>query len=63
MNVIKESKIKLITIRFIHLRSFIGLKKLHQMMSLDEIEQIMDDTREGIEHQRVIENFQCDIFQ
>lgn len=29
------------------------LKKLHEMMSLDEIEDIMDDTREAIEHQRV----------
>lgn len=30
------------------------LKKLHELMSLDEIEDIMDDTREAIEHQRVI---------
>lgn len=30
------------------------LKKLHEMMSLDEIEDIMDDTRDAIEHQRVI---------
>ncbi len=29
------------------------LKKLHDMMSIDEIEDIMDDTREAIEHQRV----------
>lgn len=26
-------------------------------MSLDEIEDIMDDTREGIEHQRVSSNY------
>lgn len=30
------------------------LKKLHEMMSIDEIEDIMDDTREAIEHQRVL---------
>jgi charged multivesicular body protein 6 len=30
-----------------------SLKKLHQLMSLDEIEDIMDDTRDAIEHQRV----------
>ena len=29
------------------------LKKLNEMMSLDEVEQIMDDTRESIEYQRV----------
>ena len=29
------------------------LKKLHELMSLDEIETIMDDTREAVEHQRV----------
>ena len=31
------------------------LKKLHQLMSIDEIEDIMDDTREAIEHQRQID--------
>jgi len=31
------------------------LKKLHQMMSLDEVEQIMDDTRDSIEYQRKID--------
>ena len=31
-----------------------SLKQLHDMMSLDEIEDIMDDTREAAEHQRVI---------
>lgn len=30
-----------------------SLKQLNEMMSLDEIEDIMDDTREAIEHQRV----------
>ena len=30
------------------------LKKLNEMMSLDEVEQIMDDTRESIEYQKVI---------
>lgn len=30
------------------------LKKLNEMMSLDEIEDLMDDTREAIEHQQVI---------
>ena len=29
------------------------LKKLHEVMSIDEIEDIMDDTRDAIEHQRV----------
>ena len=29
------------------------LKKLNQMMSLEEIESIMDDTKESIEYQRV----------
>jgi charged multivesicular body protein 6 len=29
------------------------LKKLNEMMSLDEIEDIMDDTREAMEHQKV----------
>lgn len=33
------------------------LKKLHELMSIDEIEQIMDDTREGIEYQRVINKY------
>lgn len=30
------------------------LKKLHDMMSIDEIEDIMDDTKDAIEHQRVM---------
>ena len=30
------------------------LKRLHDMMSIDEIEDIMDDTKDAIEHQRVI---------
>jgi len=30
------------------------LKKLHQMMSLDEVEQILDDTKDSIEYQKVI---------
>ena len=30
------------------------LKSLHQMMSLDDIEQIMDDTKDAIEYQNVI---------
>ena len=29
------------------------LKKLHELMSLDDIEQIMDDTREAVEYQQV----------
>jgi charged multivesicular body protein 6 len=29
------------------------LKQLNDMMSLDEIEDIMDDTREAMEHQKV----------
>ena len=29
------------------------LKKLHEMLSIDQIEDIMEDTREAIEHQRV----------
>jgi charged multivesicular body protein 6 len=33
------------------------LKKLNEMMSLDEVEQIMDDTRESIEYQRVYRIF------
>ncbi len=32
------------------------------MMSLDEIEQIMDDTREGIDHQRVKINLKWCIY-
>ena len=35
-----------------------SLKQLNEMMSLDEIEDIMDDTREAIEHQRVRISFQ-----
>lgn len=30
-----------------------SLKNLHQMLSIDQIEDIMEDTREAIEHQRV----------
>ncbi len=30
------------------------LKKLNEMMSLDDIEQIMDDTKDAIEYQQVI---------
>ena len=30
------------------------LNRLHDMMSIDEIEDIMDDTKDAIEHQRVI---------
>lgn len=35
------------------------LKNLHEMLTLDQIEDIMDDTKEAIEHQRVfiLENF------
>jgi hypothetical protein len=29
------------------------LKQLHQEMSLDEVEKLMDQTREGVEYQRV----------
>lgn len=32
------------------------LKKLHEMMSLDDIEQIMDDTRDAIDYQKVTYN-------
>ena len=39
------------------------LKKLHEMMSLDEIEDIMDDTREAIDHQRVNKYKLFKIFQ
>jgi len=31
------------------------LTKLHEMMSIDEIEDIMDDTKDAIEHQRQID--------
>ncbi|CAF0716835.1 unnamed protein product [Brachionus calyciflorus] len=31
------------------------LKKLHEMLTIDQIEDIMDDTREAIEHQRQID--------
>lgn len=31
------------------------LKNLNQMLSLDEVEKIMDDTHESIEYQNVIE--------
>lgn len=30
-----------------------SLKNLHQMLSIDQIEDIMEDTREAIENQRV----------
>lgn len=30
-----------------------ALKQLHQLISIDEVEKIMDETREGIEKQRV----------
>lgn len=33
-----------------------SLKNLHQMLTIDQIEDIMEDTRESIEHQRVILN-------
>ena len=29
------------------------LKQLHQEMSLDKVEKLMDQTREGVEYQRV----------
>ncbi len=32
------------------------LKQLHEMMSLDDIEQIMDDTRDAIDYQKVTYN-------
>jgi len=32
-----------------------ALKKLHDIMSIDEIERVMDDTREGIEKQRELD--------
>ena len=38
------------------------LKKLHQLMSIDEIEDIMDDTREAIEHQRVFFQIKYNFF-
>lgn len=31
----------------------IALKQLHQLISIDEVEKIMDETREGIEKQKV----------
>lgn len=30
-----------------------ALKKAHEILNIDEIEKIMDDTREGVEKQRV----------
>uniref|UniRef100_V5H7W8 Protein-sorting related protein n=1 Tax=Ixodes ricinus TaxID=34613 RepID=V5H7W8_IXORI len=33
-----------------------SLKKLHQMLSVDEIERIMDETQEGIEKQKEIDD-------
>ena len=33
-----------------------SLKKLHQLLSLDDVEKIMDETREGIEYQQEIDD-------
>ena len=30
-----------------------SLKKLHQLLSIEDVEKIMDETREGIEYQQV----------
>ena len=30
-----------------------ALKKIHEVMTIDEVERIMDETREGVEKQKV----------
>lgn len=34
----------------------VALKKLHEVLSIDEIEKVMDDTREGIDKQRELDD-------
>ena len=35
------------------------LKQLHQEMSLEKVEKLMDQTKEGVEYQRVCPVFTC----
>ena len=36
------------------------LKQLHREVSLDKVDRLMDETREGIEYQRVSGRISCD---